>query len=301
MLKSVLRRGKNSIAGIVASIIAALPLSLVLKLGHALGSLLFLTNNRSKRVAQINLQLCFPNASKQFISSLLKSSLQQSSKTMLEALWLWQHGPYAASQLSGEVTNKHLVLTKKNSKKSTIFVTPHFGSWEFAGLYLAQHIEVMSLYVTTKLAAIDARSRAGRASTGAILQEVSQGDLKNLILHVKNGGNIGILPDQVPADNAGEFAMFYQRQAFTSTLIAKLANKYNCEVVLCYVLRNDKAAPRYDVNYISAPKEIYNSDLAVATRALNQSIEEMIQVAPENYLWSYKRFKIPAPGDEYPY
>ena len=301
MSKSIFRQFKNFLAGFTVDLISRLPISFILKLGESLGLLLLLTNNRNRQIAKTNLHLCFPNADKNFINKTLKKSLQESSITLLEALWLWRHGPYAVRQLIGTTKNEHLLLEARNPKQSTIFVTPHFGSWEYAGLRAADHVDIMILYARAKLAAIDTRSIIGRSSTGASLQEVTQSDLRNLINHVKNGGNIGILPDQVPTDNAGEFARFFHRKAFTSTIIAKLANRYNCKVVLAYALRNEKKSLRYDMHYYEAPPGLYSDNHVEATRALNKSIEEMIEIAPQHYLWSYKRFKIPAPGDSYPY
>ena len=44
--------------------------------------------------------------------------------------------------------------------------------------------------------------------------------------------------------------------------------------------------------YFEAPDpDIYNDDLAMATAAMNRSVESVISVDPVQYQWSYKRFK----------
>ena len=83
--------------------------------------------------------------------------------------------------------------------------------------------------------------------------------------------------------------------------MCKLANKLQCPVVFCYALRSQENPTLYDAYYYQAPKDIYNENIATATDALNQSIEQFINQSPEQYIWGYKRFKRPAPGDNYPY
>ncbi len=36
---------------------------------------------------------------------------------------------------------------------------------------------------------------------------------------------------------------------------------------------------------------LYSPDIHIATTALNQAIEQMINRLPEEYMWGYKRFK----------
>ena len=109
------------------------------------------------------------------------------------------------------------------------------------------------------------------------------------------------MPDQVPSGNGGVYAKFFGRLAYTSTLVSKLAGKYHCDIVFCYSLRRCKPSLRYDTYYYAAPKEIYNLDEQAAAQTLNKFIETCVLSAPEQYLWSYKRFKRPAPSDSYPY
>lgn len=219
---------------------------------------------------------------------------------MLESLWLWRNSSRALTQLCGEVINKHLLSSANGKQTGTIFVTPHFGSWEYAGLLTASRCDLMIMYAPPKLEFLHELSYQGRSSTGAQLIETTSASLKTLVNHLKNGGSIGVLPDQVPNGNGGVYVPFYSRLAYTTTLVSKLANKYNCEIVFCYSLRRSDIQLRYDTFYYPAPKELYSSDEKSA-RALNFFIQSCIDNAPEQYLWSYKRFKRPPPNMTNPY
>lgn len=228
-----------------------------------------------------------------------KSTLVENSKTLLETPWLWRNSSFALTDLCGDIVNESLLTQAASNQQGTIFVTPHFGSWEYVGLLTAARCDLMILYAPPKLRYIHELARTGRGSTGAKLIETTASSIKTLIKHLQHGGAIGILPDQVPPGSGGVYVPFFGRLAYTSTLVAKLASKYQCKIVICYSLRNKNN--QYDSYYHVAPKALYDSDEKVATLVLNQYIEKLVTQLPEQYLWSYKRFKQPAPGDNYPY
>ena len=281
--------------------VSNLPLKVLHALGVVIGTLLRLTRNRNKHVANINLSICFPELNTKQREQLLNESLKENAKTLLEAFWIWKHPRQALNKHIGNIKNEHLLTRSKESRKGTIFVTPHFGSWEFIGLLTATYTDLWILYAPPKSEYIDKLSCNGRSGTGAKVVSTTDLNLKSLIQHLKNGGSVGILPDQVPDGHGGEYAEFFNRKAYTSTLACKLANKLKCHVVLGYSLRDSVNPQLYDSYYFDAPNEMFNDNTAKAVTSMNQCIEGYILTSPENYIWGYKRFKKPAPGDASPY
>ena len=270
-------------------------------LGQFIGTLLFYFNNRSKHIAKVNIDLCFPRLSTIEKQSLLKKVLIENGKTLIECFWLWRHPDQALTKHIGGIENKHLLDSANNTTLGTIFVTPHFGSWEFIGLLTAAHSNLIILYAPPKSKHIERLSCSGRSSTGGQVISTELLNVKMLIKHIKSGGSIGILPDQVPEGNGGVYADFFDRKCYTGTLVCKLANKLKCPVVFCYALRKQQAVTQYHAYYYEAPDALYSGDIEKATSCLNRCIEEFIHHAPEQYIWGYKRFKRPAPGDINPY
>ena len=277
-----------------------MPLAINYAIGNLIGWISFYVKNRNRHIAEVNLNICFPDKDHTWRNDLLKKSLQENSKTLLESLWLWRHSSHALTQLRGRVFNENLLKDAKEKNKATIFVTPHFGSWEYAGLLTASNCNLMIMYAPPKLDYLHKLSYEGRSSTGAQLIETNSAGLKTLVNHLKGGGSVGILPDQVPVGNGGVYAPFFSRLAYTTTLVGKLANRFNCEIVFCYSLRNHENKLRFDTYYFSVGKELNKNDMTSA-QALNTFIEECISKAPEQYLWSYKRFKKPPPNTADPY
>ena len=278
-----------------------LPLKVLHIFGAIIGTLIRFTDNRNKRIADINIAICFPELTPKEHKHLLNKSLIENSKTLIEAFWLWRHPNQAMDKHLGDIKNKQILMRAKESDKGTIFLTPHFGSWEFSGLLTAAHTDFWILYAPPKSAYIEKLSCEGRSGTGATLVSTANLNLKDLIQHLKNGGSVGILPDQVPDGHGGEYAEFFNRKAYTSTLAVKLANKLNCHLVIGYALRNPKNSVIYDTYYFDAPKEMFDSDSAKAVLRMNQCIEEYVLSSPEQYIWGYKRFKKPVAGDANPY
>ena len=275
--------------------LARLPLGALYGLGAFIGSLSFRFKNRNKHIAKTNLDLCFPGYSDNQRRDLLEKTLIENAKTLLEAPWLWRHAR-ALEQISA-IENEYLL--NRASRQGTIFVTPHLGSWELIGLLTAARTDLLILYAPPKSAYLEKLSCQGRRATGASTVSTRQLNIKTLLRHIKNGGSIGILPDQVPAGNGGVYSPFFGRMAYTGTLVCKLANKLKCPVVFGFILR--KSRKKFSAYYHQAPKEIFNNDIQTASRSLNKTIEQFILKAPEHYSWSYKKFKNPAPGDSYPY
>ena len=269
-------------------------------MGRFIGWVTAKSNNRNRRIATVNINLCFPHQDQNWRDNLVKHSLEQNSLTLLESFWLWRHGPYAITQLRGEVVNEHLLTNAREKNQATIFVTPHFGSWEYAGLLTASCCDLLIMYAPPKLDFIHKLSYSGRSSTGGRMIKAEASELKSLLAHLKNGGSVGILPDQVPSGNGGVYAPFFERMTYTTTLVSKLAKRLDCEIVFCYSLRRADNPSRYDTFYYSAPNELY-ADTEHSAVALNKFIEQCIVKQPEQYLWSYKRFKRPPPDLENPY
>ena len=258
-------------------------------------------NNRNKHISAVNLKICFPELNKLEHNTLLKKSLQENSKTLLEALWLWRNAGTALNCLRGNIVNEKLLKDAASKRLGTIFVTPHFGSWEYAGLLTAAHCNLMILYLSPKIPYLHELSCQGRSSTGATLVETSALNLKSIIKHLHSGGSIGVLPDQVPPGNGGVYSPFFNRLAYTSVFVSKLARKIHCDVVFCYSVRRQGKAVKYDTFYFSAPDEIYHRDESKSVRVINKFIEDCVAKQPEQYLWGYKRFKRPPPGETNPY
>ena len=93
--------------------------------------------------------------------------------------------------------------------------------------------------------------------------------------------------DQVPQRGHGEYIKFYNREAYSTTLVQSLAAKTNASVLYFYLNSNKEGF--LSISLKSCSNDIY--DDSKHKLLLNSDIEKMINKRPIDYSWEYKRFK----------
>lgn len=271
--------------------VALLPLPVVHALGVLFGKLLWYLPNRQRRTAETNLQLCLPELTPAERKHLVKQNLIETSKTMLEAssllLWPGQRVLSKIRQVSGE-EHWRQALQQGNG---AIILTPHLGAWELSGLYMSQHYPMTALYRPSRLGEeLDELIRNGRERLGGRYVPTDASGVRSLFQALRNKEVIGILPDQDPDNEGGVFAPFFGQPAYTMVLLSRLAMKYKVPVFLIYAERLFWGRG-FNLHFNAVPAAIVEAPLEHSVAVLNQAIEAAIRELPEQYLWSYKRFK----------
>jgi len=75
---------KGTLGAGVIKTIGVLPFSLIQRLGAALGMLMFKSNTREVKIARRNIDICFPNLTKEDRSELLKKSFIHGGMQLFE-------------------------------------------------------------------------------------------------------------------------------------------------------------------------------------------------------------------------
>jgi Kdo2-lipid IVA lauroyltransferase/acyltransferase len=275
--------------------LAALPLPWVHGLGAAIAGLLVRIPNRQRRNALINIRLCFPEltASEQIL--LRNRTLGEFVKTILEVASLWVRPPEKTLALVQEVVGGEL-LARGADARGVIVLSPHLGAWELAGLYLAGRGPVTSMY--RPQGEFDELVLAARQRSGARLVPANPSGIRQMLLALRGGEYVGILPDQEPkADKAAIFAPLFGVPAYTMLLVNRLASKTGARVVFMFAERLPRGGG-FRVHCLAAPEEIAAEDPLVAATALNRGVEACIRIAPAQYQWTYKRFRHRPEGGE---
>ncbi|MCG8426860.1 MAG: lysophospholipid acyltransferase family protein, partial [Chromatiales bacterium] len=270
--------------------LALFPLRVNHIIGHSIGLLFYHTQNRTRQVSETNIQICFPDWSKEQRQALLKKSLIEFGKTLTETAPLWRWDKNSVLDYL-TISNEEIMQDAMNSSKGVIFLTPHLGCWEIAGLYLGEHSSVTTLYQQPKIKALDNLTRTARGRSGATLVNTGRRGIMALLKALKSGQSVGILPDQTPkALNSGVFAPFFGQPALTMNLISSLGNKSEAMIVVGFAERKAKGEG-YHLHLMMGDREISDPDPIIAATALNRQVEVLIRMMPEQYQWSYKRFK----------
>ncbi len=285
----------NPLALALLRLIARLPLPLLHGIGVVLGRVSWWVPNEIREVTRRNLQLCFPQLSDAERQRLARRNLAEVGKTTLEVPVIWFASGERTLALVREVRGEVLVRDALAAGKGVIMVSPHLGNWELCGLYLARYA-ITSLYRPPRKASMEALISAARERLGARLVPTDARGVRALYQALAEGGMIGILPDQDPREEAGEFAPLFGIPAKTMTLLPRLAHKSGAAVIFTFAERLPWGRG-FRLHFLPAPTGIDSSDTITAVTALNRGVEQCIELAPTQYQWGYKRFRTRPVGE----
>ena len=256
--------------------------------GRSLGRVAFRMNTHTVRVVRRNIELAYPERSCDRQEALVKEAVLEQGALTAELGHVWRRSSvYVMSKLR-IVGIEHLEAAAAE-ERGVLVLAPHVGNWEVLPHHLVTQGDFLGLFEPPKLPSVgkvvlDARKRPG----GAYVPTTPKG-LVQLVRHFKRGGLTGILPDQVPTHESGGLNVpFKGIECFTASLCANLLSKSDARAVLAGVFR---VKGGWELVYLPVSLDIYNEDLELALRAMNQDIETLISGRDAQYQWSYKRFR----------
>ncbi len=277
-------------------LLSFLPLWATHWLGALVGLAAYLFPTRMRHVTGINLAICYPTRHEKWRRRIARISLMETGKSLIEAPHLWRVPAHRISSLVKMTTGQALMDEAIARNQGVILAAPHLGCWELCGLYVATKYPITSLYRRSRQPALEAIMHAGREHTGARLVPTEVRGIKSLVKALDKGHCVGILPDQVPNPGNGVYAPFFGIDAYTMMLATRLASKRRTPVIFTYAQRL-RGGAGYHVHYRPATTDVYDPDPVVAAAAVNLGVENMVRECPEQYAWSYKRFKDRPPGE----
>jgi Kdo2-lipid IVA lauroyltransferase/acyltransferase len=272
-----------------------LPLRINHLLGAGIGSMAAIVSPRYRRMTAANIARYVQARPDIDSNALLQRAHIEQGKAVTELAIAWTAPLERLSALIHPCKDWGIIDEALAAKRPIIFVTPHLGCYEIAGRYVASRVPVTAMYRPPKQAWLDPIMRAGRSRGGATTVPADASGVRALLKTLKVGGAIFILPDQVPAaEKGGEgvWADFLNRPAYTMTLLPRLAISSNALVVFFFAERLPRGGG-YRIHLRPMDCD-YALDKQQAARQTNFRVEQLIDIAPSQYLWSYNRHKQPA-------
>lgn len=270
-------------------IVALLPLSLLQLIASWIAILLNSYNSSMKRITHINLQLAYPDLSTQQQNIFIKNSLKSQCMTYVESIKCWGMPPEYNLALFKNIYGEQYFTEALTNKKGVIVVIAHFGCWELLNAWLNLHAAPMIMYKPNKHKAVDRFMLEARQRLNATLVPTDENGVRAIFKHLKQGGLTVILPDHLPKASGGIYSEFFGQKTLSTTLVSKLASKTQCNIVGLSCIRDETSG--FNVYCSPLSDQILSKDLQTSVDSLNQNLESMINVAPEQYVWSYKRFR----------
>ena len=238
-----------------------------------------------------NLTLCFPDMERSERRQLARASLAQIGRLVfdLAQIRFWSIERLLEDvEIEGEASLKSAF----ESDRGLLLLVPHFGNWELLCAYLGVHYSVAALYDPPKIKSLEPIMIACRENYQGTMYPIDVGGMRGILKELKAGRLVAVLPDQVPSRDAGEYADFYGHPALTMTLPKQLVDRTDAAVLMGSVQRIKTADGRYGHRLTFEPLPETGDEVSFE-RKINLAVESVIARAPEQYQWSYKRFKRP--------
>ncbi len=273
---------------ILFDVLARLPLSVLHRLGTLLGWVIYLLSSRYAARLRENLQQAGLGIAESELCKLRHANIREAGKGVMELPWVWRR---PLDEVVASIKQCHgweYVEAARAQGKGVIMLTPHLGCFEVIGLYIAVRFPMTSMYRSPRWKFLDTLMHEGRERGQMKLAPADLGGVRLLLKTLKRGDFIGVLPDQVPGNGEGEWVPFFGRPAYTMTLIGRLTESSGAPVVMCHCERLPKGEG-YVLHF--APLSF---DAATSIPGqMNAALEKVIRICPEQYLWSYNRYKVP--------
>ena len=265
-------------------LLAHLPLPLLHGLGRLLGHLVYLFPGRYHNRLRENAALAGYHD-----RGFAQRSSAETGAMILETPKVWLNTPWCLAHTFSD--DDQVVRDALAEGRGVLYLTPHLGCFEITARYLLQHGPITVMYRPPRQAFLEPVMEQARNMSGLNAVPANMQGVRQFVRALKRGEAAGMLPDQVPSGGEGVWAPFFGKQAYTMTLAGKLAAQTGVAVILTAGQRLPNGRG-WKIHYARLPEPLPKGASELA-ELLNQAMESLIRRFPEQYLWSYNRYKIP--------
>ena len=192
-----------------------------------------------------------------------------------------------------EICGEETLDRIKKENKPVIFVSGHFANFELMSMELTKrNINLATIYRPLNNFFLNPFMEYLRKKYICQNQiKKGLGGVKDSIYYIKNNFSIALMIDQRVSE--GKKLPFFENMAFTTTMPAQIALKFNLNIVPIYIARKDD--DNFKIKIYEPIKILKNEDaetnkLNISIK-LNKILEEMISGDPGQWIWTHNRWK----------
>lgn len=265
-------------------LLASVPLPVLHAIGRVAGRLVYALPGKYRDRLQANARQAGYNS-----PAFARAAAAQAGAMIMELPKVWLRNTECLSKV---VTDEDDVVKAALAEgRGILYLTPHLGCFEITARYLTQHGPITVMFRPPRKPVLAPVMDAARNTSGVKAVPANMQGVREFVRALKRGEAVGMLPDQVPTQGDGVWAPFFGRPAYTMTLAGKLAAQTGVAVILMAGERLPKGKG-WRLHYSRLPEPL-PTDAAGQARLINAAMETLIRKFPTQYLWSYKRYKVP--------
>jgi KDO2-lipid IV(A) lauroyltransferase len=276
---------------LVACGIARLPQRVLLGLATVLTVLLWPLLRSRRRIAAINIGLCFPELSADARRRLLRANQRESVMGVLELIRCW-YAPSSALAGLARIEGLPLLQEALASGHGVMLLTGHFTSTELAARMLSEAAgkPVIGIVRRNNSRCLEETFEKARSRVGSTL---AKKDVRGMLRALQGGGMLAYSADQ-NFNYQNAFVPFFGVPASTLTSTPDLVRRGRAKVLPFWFHREP------DGRYCLYVEEMWPGWLDAgpeeAAATYMRELEAVVRRHPEQYLWVHRRFKTRPPG-----
>jgi KDO2-lipid IV(A) lauroyltransferase len=268
-------------------VVAQLPYGLQMATGRTLGRMMAGLGRRRRRIAEINLGLCFPELDERERQALLLDHFRSLGMGMVETAMSWWTPAERLKGLARIEGLEHLDRALARGK-GVILLSGHFTSLEIGGRLLALFAPFHVLYRRHKNPLFEAVMK--RARERNFDQAIPREDMRAMLRSLKQNMPVWYAADQDYGREKSVFAPFFGIPAATITATSRLAQRSGAAVVP-FSQRRLEDGSGYLLRLQPALDDFPGANPEADVSRINRILERQVREMPEQYLWVHRRFK----------
>lgn len=270
-----------------------LPVSLQLWAGSLIAGIMSPFAGKRKKIAQRNLELCFPELSEQQRQHLLQQNFRTMGMMLIETALSWWASDQRLLKRVHYEGLEHLEAAKQRGK-GVILLTGHFTSMELGGRLIMLKTPCYVMFRELKNPLFNAVMMKNRIhhSEGIVLRD----DPRSMVRALKQNKVVWYAPDQDFGPKMSIFPNFFGVRAATVPATARMV-KMSDAAVLPFVPRRQQDGS-YTITIGEALTDFPSGNDIDDAQRINDLIEQEIRKSPEQYYWVHRRFKTQPDSDK---
>ena len=261
-----------------------LPTSWHPAIGKLCGKLLFIFAKSRKKIAQANIEACFPKLSKAEQQELLQDNFLHLGRSFIETgiAWFWSD-----KKIQNKVDYEIIGLdhlSNNNSNKGNLIIFKHSQHLELDARLFAMNAAVYGVSRTHNSASMNKIQNKGRLSS--IKDTADKNNPRRFMKWLKAGKNVMYAIDQDYGWDHSVKLEFFNQEAATIITTRKIIDATNANLLFINSYYKNKTL----VLQIESIDHVGLNSIKLAQK-INDLMEEKILQHPAEYLWMHRRFK----------
>ena len=275
-------------------LVTLLPYPLIRRIGFTLGRLFMRIGKRRVKIAERNLELCFPDMSREARAQILQENFESTGMAVMETGMAWFWPDWRVKKIF-QVEGLEHMRQAQAEQRGVLLIGVHFLTLELGARVFGMYNPGVGVYRPNDNPLMDWLQTWGRLRSNKYM--IDRKDVKGMIRALRTGEIIWYAPDHDYGPRRSVFVpLFAVDKAATTTGTSILMQAADPALVAFAPIRNNDGSG-YRLVISPAIQGFPMDDEVAAAAFMNRVVEKEILRAPGQYMWLHRRFKTRPEGE----